>query len=228
MATFDGFPPHTRTFLRDLAAHNEKAWFDAHRDDYERWWMAPARGFVEAVGPELATLAPDLRAEPRINGSIMRINRDVRFSADKTPYKDHLDFWFWEGPERRAAVSGVFCRMTADVFAVGVGAHGFDPQLLKRYRQAVVDERSGAALAAAVQKVESSGLEVLGERYSRVPAGFSAEGVAARLLRYGALWTVEEAPAEIAESATIVDHAMAHWRAALPLHRWLVDTIQRA
>ena len=187
------------------------------------------RAFVEAIGPEIAALAPDVRFEPRVNGSIMRINRDIRFSADKTPYKDHLDFWFWEGPDRRAAVSGIFCRLTAETFAVGVGAHGFDPHLLKRYRAAVVDETTGPALAEAVNTVEGSGLEVLGERYSRPPAGFKADGDAARLLRYAALWTVEEAPADaVAESPGIVEFCLAHWRAALPLHRWLVDTLQRS
>ena len=227
MATFEGFPPQTRAFLRDLAEHNEKPWFDAHRDDYERWWLAPARAFVDSIGQELATLVPDIRAEPKPNGSIMRINRDVRFSADKRPYKDHLDLWFWEGPERRAAISGIFARLTAETFSVGVGAHGFDPQRLKEYRAAVVDPKTGAKLANAVASVEANGLEALGERYSRPPAGFQADGDAARFLRFGALWTVEEAPAEIAESPAIVEHCMSHWRTALPIHRWLVDTLQR-
>ena len=228
MPAYGGFPPQTRRFLRDLADHNEKAWFDAHRDDYERWWLAPAREFVEAIGPALAKLAPDIQAEARVNGSIMRINRDVRFSADKTPYKHHLDFWFWEGPERRAAVSGIFARLTPETFSAGVGAHMFDPQLLKRFRSAVVDGTAGSALASAVKAVERSGLEVLGERYSRPPAGFKADGDAARLLRFGALWTVEEAQADaVAESPRIVDFCMEHWRAALPVHRWLVETLQR-
>ena len=228
MATFGGFPPQTRAFLRDVGEHNEKPWFDAHREDYERWWLAPARAFVEAIGLELTTLAPGVQAEPRVNGSIMRINRDVRFSADKRPYKDHLDFWFWEGPQRREAVSGIFCRLAPETFAVGVGAHGFDPQLLKQYRAAVVDTKTGAALAKAVKAVEGAGLEVLGERYSRPPAGFKADGDTARFLRYGAVWTVEEAPAEaVAESPAVIEHCMAHWRAALPVHRWLVDTLQR-
>jgi uncharacterized protein (TIGR02453 family) len=226
-SSFNGFPRETRAFLTDLAAHNEKTWFDAHRDDYERWWLAPARAFVEVIGQEVASLVPDVRAEPKPNGSIMRINRDVRFSADKRPYKDHLDFWFWEGPERRAAVSGLFARLTPEAFSVGVGAHGFDPQRLKEYRAAVVDPDSGHKLAKAVAAVEANGLEALGERYSRPPAGFRADGDAARFLRYGALWTVEEAPGEIAESPGVVEHVMTHWRAALPIHRWLVDTLQR-
>ena len=71
MPVFDGFPSQTRAFLSDLAEHNEKPWFDAHRADYERWWLAPATVFVEAMGEELTRLAPDIRAEPKINGSIM-------------------------------------------------------------------------------------------------------------------------------------------------------------
>jgi hypothetical protein len=117
--------------------------------------------------------------------------------------------------------------LTPETFSVGVGAHGFDPQRLKAYRAAVVDPKTGPKLPKAVASVEAKGLEALGERYSKVPAGFQADGDAARYLRFGALWTVEEAPAEIAETPAIVEHAMTHWRAALPIHRWLVETLQR-
>jgi uncharacterized protein (DUF2461 family) len=60
-------------------------------------------------------------------GSIFRINRDTRFSKDKRPYKDHLDFWFWEG-DRKAASSGLFARVSPDGVIVGAGA------LLERWR----------------------------------------------------------------------------------------------
>jgi uncharacterized protein (TIGR02453 family) len=103
MPAFGGFPPETISFLRELRDHNRKDWFDAHLDDYEAFWVAPARAFVVAAGQQLAELAPGIRAEPRVLGSILRINRDTRFSRDQRPYKDHLDFWFWEGERRRAA-----------------------------------------------------------------------------------------------------------------------------
>jgi uncharacterized protein (DUF2461 family) len=57
-------------------------------------------------------------------GSILRIHRDTRFSRDPSPYKDHLDFWFWEG-ERRA-VSGFFARLTPEHLGVGASCHGLD------------------------------------------------------------------------------------------------------
>jgi uncharacterized protein (TIGR02453 family) len=91
------FPADTIEFLADLRRHNNKGWFDAHRDRYEAAYVEPAKAFVEAAAPEMATIVPDISAEPRVLGSIFRINRDTRFSTDKRPYKDHLDFWFWQG-----------------------------------------------------------------------------------------------------------------------------------
>lgn len=111
--TFRGFPKDTLVFLRGTRAHNDKAWFDAHRVDYDEHYVTPAKAFVSAAGPRIAKLAPDIEAEPLINGSIFRINRDTRFSKDKRPYKDHLDFAFWEG-ERKFGMSSFFVRVSPD------------------------------------------------------------------------------------------------------------------
>jgi uncharacterized protein (TIGR02453 family) len=220
-----GFPPELMTFLRDLSTNNSKAWFEAHRDDYERYYLGPARAFVEAVGPRLAELAPVV-AEPRVNGSIFRINRDVRFSKDPTPYKDHLDLWFWQG-ERRGAVSGFFLRVTAERIVVGAGAHLLDPSRLGRFRRAVVDPRSGAALVDAVRACEAAGHEVGGERYKRVPAGFEpATDDAARLLRFSALWAATDEPHPRGIGGpSVIDYAMRRWCVQAPVHRWLVENL---
>ncbi len=127
MTEFGGFPPETIRFLRELRSNNHNAWFDAHRSDYQAFWVAPARAFVVAAGQQLAELAPGIRAEPRVLGSIFRISRDSRFSRDPRPYKDHLDFWFWEG-ERRRAVSGFFARLTPRSWASGLVAMGSTPR----------------------------------------------------------------------------------------------------
>jgi uncharacterized protein (TIGR02453 family) len=126
MTAFGGFPPATVRFLRELRVNNRKDWFDAHRSDYEAFWVAPAKAFVVAAGRQLAELAPGIRAEPRVLGSIFRINRDTRFVRGAGPYKDHFDFWFWEG-ERRRAVSGFFARLTRGWLASGPAATGLTP-----------------------------------------------------------------------------------------------------
>lgn len=227
MSDFAGFPKQTLTFLRGLAKHNTKAWFDAHRSDYDRYWVEPAKDFVDAAGEALVKVAPDVRAEPRINGSIFRINRDVRFSQDKRPYKDHLDFWFWEG-ERKQAVSGFFLRIAPQGIGIGVGAHSFDKERLAAYRNAVVDEEAGPALAKTVKSMERKGFEVKGEHYKRVPRGFeSANAPHERLLRFSALWLGDDRPipAEL-HTPGFVKYATAEWKRMAALHRWLVDTLQ--
>jgi uncharacterized protein (TIGR02453 family) len=88
---FEGFAPEALRFLADLREHNEREWFQAHRDEYESLLLEPARDLVEALGAELGRFTGGVPADPRVGRSIMRINRDTRFSRDKRPYKDHLD-----------------------------------------------------------------------------------------------------------------------------------------
>jgi len=225
MADFTGFPKQTLTFLRGLRRNNTKAWFDAHRADYDRYWVAPAKDFVVAVGKAVRPIAP-VEAEPRINGSIFRVNRDVRFSKDKTPYKDHLDFWFWEGT-RKTAPSGFFLRVSPDGVGIGVGAHGFDRDRLGAYRCAVVDPKSGAALSRAVTAVTKAGYAVEGQTYKQTPRGFEPKNERQeQMLRHSALWIGEDHElSPLVHRAELVDWAVGEWKQMKPIHRWLVDHV---
>ena len=226
MADFEGFPKQTLTFLRGISKNNSKAWFDEHRDDYDNYLIAPAKTFVSAVGDELRKLAPGVQAEPRVNGSIFRINRDTRFSKDKTPYKDHLDLWFWEGA-RKEAVSGFFWRLTATQLLTGVGAHCFEKEKLAQYRQALVGKETSAELLKVAAGVEKAGYELEGTHYKRSPKGFEVENERLQqLLLHDGLHTgkAESHPAAL-HSAQIVAHCIDNWKKVAPLHRWLVDTL---
>lgn len=227
MTDFSGFPPETTHFLSRLARNNSKAWFDAHRSEYESFWLAPAKALVTTIGDELTSISPEIKAEPRVDGSIFRINRDIRFSKDKRPYKEHLDFWFWEG-ERRRAVSGYFMRITPSGFGIGVGAHGFDKERLGAYRAAVIDPRQGADLAKAVAAVERAGWPVEGEHYKQLPRGFdAADAFEARFLRYSALWCGRDEPQPKAiRSRRLIGYCMNRWTKLEPLHSWLLDNVQ--
>src|SRR3970282_1259516 len=108
--SFSGFSKDTARFLAGLSRNNDKAWFDAHRTDYEAHFVEAAKRFVEALAPRLKRIDSSLQAIPKVNGSILRIHRDIRFSKDKTPYKDHLDLWFWSGSNRGWGGSGFFFR----------------------------------------------------------------------------------------------------------------------
>ncbi len=223
------FPSDTLGFLDELRSNNAKAWFDANRQRYQAAYVDASKAFVEAAAPVLAGIVPGIQAEPRVLGSIFRINRDTRFSTDKRPYKDHLDFWFWEG-DRKAAVSGLFVRISPDVVGVGAGSHGFDKTALGRYRAAVVDDDARAELVDAVGGVEKAGYPIDGETYKRVPTGYSvdADGPAARFLRHRALFVHHDEPADLAlDAGRLLPTLDRHWRLLAPLHRWLVTHVQQ-
>jgi uncharacterized protein (TIGR02453 family) len=125
MSSFPGFDPAAFAFLGALAEHNERPWFHAHEADYRRLLLEPARDLVRALGEALAAVAPGVHADPRVNGSILRIARDTRFSADKRPYRPHLDLWLWEGDGPSRSCAGYFVRLDPDAVTLGVGAHHF-------------------------------------------------------------------------------------------------------
>jgi len=223
---FTGFPAETVTFLTQLSKNNTKQWFDSHRSDYEDYYLEPAKAFVVAAGEAISQFNPNIEAQPKVNGSIWRINRDIRFSADKTPYKDHLDISFWEG-ERKTAVSGYFFRITPEGIGLGVGAHGFDKQRLAAYREAVVDTRTRNKLIKAAEKTRQAGYPLLGEHYKRLPRGHEDAPEAAHdLLRHNALWVGRDEPhPKTLTTKGIVGWAARRWGKLDPLHRWLVDTL---
>jgi uncharacterized protein (TIGR02453 family) len=224
MHEFSGFDIETVVFLRDLSQNNNKVWFDGNRRQYEAHYIKPAIEFVTAVGEPLRDLEPGLHAEARVNGSIFRINRDIRFSRDKTPYKDHLDLWFWEG-ERKGAISGLFFRLTKDRLILGAGAHGFGPQQLAAYRDTLNGNRSKAlALLGVESDLEESGLALKGEHYKSVPHGLDIdEPRLVRLARFNALHSALETghPAILA-TPKFVEYCIDSWRKFVPLHKWLV------
>jgi uncharacterized protein (TIGR02453 family) len=220
--TFAGFPKETLRFLTALRKNNDKHWFDAHRSDYEAFYLAPAMAFVSAIGPRLAKIDRGVHAEPRVNGSIMRINRDVRFSKDKSPYKDHLDLYFWCGEEKGWDSSGFFFRLTPDAVMLGAGMHGFSPPTLARYRKAVLDAKKGEALAKIVQKLRTAGYAIGEVGFKKTPKGVGEDHPRADLLKHSGLtagW--QGKPPKELFAPSFIAFAAKHFAAVAPLHEWL-------
>ena len=89
---FTGFRPAALGFLRSLRRHNDREWFERHRETYDSELRLPLAALIEEVDVRLATLAPEIVGN--LKTSPFRIHRDVRFSADKSPYKTHVACWF--------------------------------------------------------------------------------------------------------------------------------------
>lgn len=223
---FAGFSRELTRFLGELEQNNNKAWFDQNRKRYEEVMLGPAKSFVAAMQPLLATIEPSIRAEPKVGGSILRVARDTRFSTDKAPYKTHLDMMFWQGAGRNKEAPCFFMRISARDLALGAGLHGFTPGQLKRYRATVADEAQGTALRDAIRVVTARGFALNQPHYKRVPQGFQENHPNAALLRHNALYAVRTDPLP---DALFGSGAPAWCRqmfvALRPLHAWLVTAL---
>jgi len=225
---FAGFRPELLDFLDRLAANNERTWFQAHRATYEEYFLEPARQLVIALGQLLPRLGPDIHAEPKVHGSILAIARDTRFSVDKTPYKTHLDLWFWQGEAAglNRERPGYFLRLSAHGLMLGAGLHAFSASgMLDRYQQAVVDDERGLQLKLAADRVGMD--RVRGRTYKRVPHGLPADHPRADWLRHSGLYAEisQPLPPELYTPA-LPELCLEQFAHLAPLQQWLVDLLR--
>lgn len=218
---FDGYSDDSIGFLAALPSRDPD-WFKANKKDYERLIVAPTKALVVELGEQLREHVPDIAAEPKTNGSIAPINNDLRFSPDKSPYKDNLMLRLWEGSPKKTAPT-LFVRIAPD----GVGfASGVIPADLDRWRAAVAGD-SGVELADGIAAtVKATKAEVVGQELKRVPAPYDADHPRGDLLRHKMLqvrW-LKPVPKAVTKP-TFAGWCADQLEAALPVHRWLVDNL---
>jgi uncharacterized protein (TIGR02453 family) len=224
---FEGFRPETVRFFTGLKRNNTRAWFEKNRAAYETFVLAPAKSFVVAMGARLRTVAPRIVAVPQINKSIFRLNRDTRFSADPSPYKTNLGIYFWEGGGSRMETPGFYFQIEPPTILLGGGFYMFHDAALDRYRKAVVDPVRGRALSRILATIlADKSIELGGQHYKRVPAGFDPAHPNAELLKHNGLHVGFEAgiPEEL-YSARLVDYCFEKYAAMAPLHAWLAKNL---
>jgi uncharacterized protein (TIGR02453 family) len=223
---FTGFPQAGLKFLSDLAAHNERTWFEAHKEEYQKTLLEPAQAFVMALGVKLQSLSNGIYYDTRTDGRgvLLRIHRDIRFSQDKTPYNTHLRGLFWEGKRKKNESPAFGFQIDATGMILMTGMFRFTPTMLGVYRDAVIDDRLGSELediVASMRHLET--YEIGGEQYKCVPSGYDPNHPRADLLRYGGLY-VFSPRIQVSNILTpaLVDICYAHFERMSPLYHWLM------
>ncbi len=221
---FPGFPKDALAFFEEIKNNNDRDWFAENKQRYIDSVQEPAVEFVVALGTRLQSIAPEIQFDTATNGSgsVMRIYRDVRFSKDKSPYKDWLGIGLWGGPKKNHH-SGVYFGFSDDGGGMHVGSHSFSKDFLAAYRAAVAEDRSGGELESALHEL-GKGFTVNGEQLKRVPPGFDQEHSRGDLLRHKSLYvsTPHLLPA-LLTSAALVPTCIDYFKKMLPVHRWLYE-----
>jgi len=225
---FSGFSRQTVDFFVQLARHNNREWFEQNRQLYDSQVVAPARRFVTAMGQKIKTLCDGIRAEPRVNGSLFRIYRDMRFSADKSPYKTNLGIYFWEGNKPRLESSGFYFHLEPPRMLLGGGVYIFSPPQLHRFRTAAVDPESGQELREILDGIVGlKNYQLGGKHFRRIPAGYDPHHPNSDLLLHNGLWIGNETAIPKAFfSADLVDYCWEKFHPLAPLHQWLVAILR--
>jgi len=199
---FRGWPAEAVEFYEGLLADNSRTYWQDHKATYEKCVRAPMEDL-------LAELADEFGA-----GKIFRPNRDVRFSADKSPYKTSCAASF----ER-----GGYVQLTAAGLAAGAGAYMMDSPRLAKFRQAVADDSSGVPLTAIIADLAARGTSVTShEQLKTVPRGFPRDHPRGDLLRHKGLiaWHQFELRPWLG-TAQAKTHLEKFLRSCAPLQEWL-------
>jgi uncharacterized protein (TIGR02453 family) len=206
--TFVGFPVEALDFYDDLETDNTKSFWAAHKQVWERAVRDPMVALTEALGPEFGP------------AKIFRPYRDVRFSKDKTPYKDHQGAFVPVAP-----ATGWYLEVGAPGVRVGAGFYEADSERLARIRAAIADDRRGPELERILAALERRGWERRGETLRTAPRGWPADHPRIALLRHKSLAMSRSYGFEdVIHSPVLLDRVRDDWRAARPLVEWLTDT----
>jgi len=219
------FPGRSATFLGKLSRNNNRDWFEANRELYNSDFLGPAVQFVLEMGDLLFELDPDIIAIPKIDKSIFRLHRDVRFSKDKSPYKTNMGLYFWNGKAKKSDATGFYFHIEPKLFGVAAGLYMPPPYLLKKFRDAVVKPDVGNELHLITKKLERK-YEIGGKKFKRFPKGYDADFPYSDLLLYEGIYAWYESSnlKELARGKAAVK-IFKIFKEMLPLYKWLTKNL---
>jgi uncharacterized protein (TIGR02453 family) len=213
MTRFDGFAPDVRDWFLGLEANNTREYFSAHRAFFE-----------ESVRGQMAALLTELSATFGGEVKMFRPNRDIRFSADKSPYKTNT-YGVLLGSG--VALHGLYASISADGLVAGSGYHVMARDQLERYREGAADDRLGPQLAKLLAQAEKKGLEIWGETVATAPRGYRTDHPRIDLLRRKslALGARRDFGGDGIGRADGLRFVTRTWRAAAPVTGWLDEHV---
>jgi uncharacterized protein (TIGR02453 family) len=218
-SAFPGFRPEALQFFRRLSRNNNRDWFLPRKPLFEAKVKEPMRQLVDALNTALQDFAPEYVTDP--DKAIFRIYRDVRFSKDKKPYKEHLAATFHLRGTTTHGQAGYYFAISHKEVAIGGGVYHPEPPQLFAIRQRIAERHQEFRRILAAKPVRSLFGDLEGERLSRVPKGFPADHPAADVLRYKNYILYVERPPTLATSPKLYDEIVDRYRAMLPFLNFL-------
>jgi uncharacterized protein (TIGR02453 family) len=203
---FAGFPVAALDFYDDLELDNTRSFWTAHKHVYDEAVRAPMVALTEALAEEFGP------------AKVFRPYRDVRFSKDKTPYKDHQGAFVAAAP-----ATGWYVEVGAPGVRVGAGFYHAAPERLAAFRAAIAHDRTGPELERILRGLERRGWTRSGDCVKTAPRGWPADHPRIDLLRHKSLaMSRSYGFDDLVHRPELLDEVRRDWRAARPLVEWVV------
>lgn len=223
--SFKGLPGDFFAFFAELAANNEREWFNSNKARYYESVVNPVAEFIVCMAPRLQAISAHYVADPRPHGgSMFRIYRDTRFSRDKTPYKTHAGVQFRHEAGKDAHAPGFYVHLDRAGLFFGGGIWLPPGPRLGRIRDAIADNPRAWAQVVSAPAVRQAG-GVQGDSLKRPPRGFDAEHPHIEDLKKKSFYVMTEAPAEDALEPAFLEQVDRAFRRAAPLNRFICDAL---
>lgn len=203
---FQGWTDEALIFFEGLEVDNSKAYWQAHQRVYDEQVRAPMLALLAELAPEFG--------EPKL----FRPYRDVRFSADKSPYKTAI---------AATLASGGYVQFSAAGLGAAAGAYHLAPDQLDRYRRAVAEDRTGTELERIAAALARAGSELVGHDVLKTaPRGYRKDHPRVELLRRKGLTAWREfPPADWLGTGRARAKVAAFLRSTWPLREWLAANV---
>jgi uncharacterized protein (TIGR02453 family) len=220
------FTKSTFSFLDELAANNNRTWFEENKSRYEALVREPAFDFIEAMEPALKTFAPSFRAEPRkVGGSLMRVFRDTRFSRDKTPYKTNIGIQFRHVLGKDVHAPGFYVHIANDECFFAVGCWHPESDALGKLRD-LIAQKPEKWFAVRDDKKFTAQWKLWGERLTRPPRGYAADHVAIEDIKRKDFAAIASLSVKEVSGKSLVSLAEKRFTEAVPFMKFLCEALE--
>lgn len=170
------FSDHGLQFLRMLADNNDRAWFHAHKQDYQTHVRAPFQRLLSDLQAPLRQASEHYLSDPKaVGGSLFRIHRDTRYSADKAPYKPWQGARLYHRRRRQTPAPAYYLHLQPGHSFIGAGLWHPEPETLRKLRQFIVDNPVAWQAAAHAPPLRRRYSFDDDEKLRRPPRGFDPQ-----------------------------------------------------
>ena len=216
----------TIQFLKDLKLHNNKPWFDENRKRYEAAKQNFA-DFIDSIIQQFAVKDPSI-AHLKAKDCMFRINRDIRFSKDKTPYKTNFGA-FINGNGKKSMTPGYYFHLEPGSSFTGGGMWQPPADMLAKVRQEIDYNLAEfeSILTSKNFKTTYGGLNLEeGQVLSRVPKGYEPDNPAAAYLKFKSFTAIKDINDDLLTSKKLITTVGAAFEALLPLNNFLNKSLE--